>query len=118
MKQHYDFKIEKIKDLSQDEIGREKIQTLTKVDSNKKEQRLNLFKLYLCDTIVLQTMHHYLKEKILKKNNEFEHNFISLSNNKIISLQIFLVKKRNKVLIQNLNYKNEKILIKRNSLNF
>ena len=52
----------------------------------------------------------------LKLINEFEHNFILLSNGRLISSD-FSHEEKNKVLIGNFNYKKEKKLDKKNPLN-
>ncbi len=123
MKQFYDFKIEKIKDLSQEEVNlRRKNLDLfyqrgfpNKKDEDWKFSDLNSILSKNFKNII---NNDYLpKEKNLKLINEFEHNFISLFDGRLVSSD-FSHEEINKISIQNYNYKNEKYFDKINSLNF
>jgi Fe-S cluster assembly protein SufD len=123
MKQYYDFKVEKIKELSQNEINfRKKNLELfyesgfpNKKDEDWKFSDLNYILSNNFDNIV---NNDYLsKEENLKLINDFEHNYISLSNGRLVSSD-FSHEEKNKISIENFNYKDEKNLDKKNSLNF
>ena len=57
------------------------------------------------------------RETEFKIIDEFEHNFISLFNGKLISKD-FSYEEKNKILIDNFNYKNDLVLDSKNSLYF
>ena len=123
MKKYYDFKIEKIKDLSSDEIGfRKKNLDLfyqtgfpNKKDEDWKFSDLNSI---LSNNFKNIVNNDFLpKEQNFKLIDEFEHNFISLLNGRLISSD-FSHEEKNKVSIENFNYKKEKNLDIKNSLNF
>tara|TARA_B100001057_G_scaffold500483_1_gene615817 strand:+ start:4499 stop:5743 length:1245 start_codon:yes stop_codon:yes gene_type:complete len=123
MKQYYDFKIEKIKDLSQDEINLRKknlelfyqIGFPNKKDEDWKFSDLNSI---LSNNFKKIVNNDYIpKEQNLKFIGEFEHNFISLFNGRLISSD-FPFEEKKKISLQKFNYKNEKNLDKKNSLNF
>ena len=91
MKQYYDFKIEKIKDLSPEEINTRKKNLELFFQSgfpNKKEEDWKFSDL---DSILSNNFKNiankdfFTKEKKFKIIDEFEHNFISLLNGKLIS---------------------------------
>jgi len=123
MKQFYDFRIEKIKGLSSEEkIVRKKNLELfylngfpSKKDEDWKFTDLNSIlsqnftKITNTDLITEERRH--------KSINEFEHNFISLMNGKLIS-KSFDHEEKDKISISNFNYKNEIILHSKNTLNF
>ena len=123
MKQNYDFKIDKIKDLSSEEINLRKKNLELFYQTgfpNKKDEdwkfsdlnsilRNNFNKIVNNDFLPSQT-----EFKII---SEFEHNFISLFNGKLISKD-FSYEEKNKILIENFNYKNELSLDVKNSLYF
>ena len=123
MQQFYDFRIEKIKDLSSEEkIVRQKNLDLfnlngfpSKRDEDWKFTDLNSIlgqnftKIANTDLVT--------EERPYKLINEFEHNFISLMNGKLIS-KSFDHEEKDKILISNFNYKNEIILHSKNTLNF
>ena len=123
MKQYYDFKIEKIKDLSSDEIDlRKKNLDLfyqtgfpNKKDEDWKFSDLNSILSKNFNNIVNDDF--LTKEKNFKLIEEFEHNFILLCNGRLISSD-FSHEEINKISIENFNYKKEKNLDKKNSLNF
>ena len=123
MKQYYDFKIEKIKDLSSDEIDlRKKNLDLfyqtgfpNKKDEDWKFSDLNSI---LSNNFKKIVNNDFLpKEKNFKLIDEFEHNFISLFNGRFVSAD-FSHEEKNKISIENFNYKKEKKLDKKNSMNF
>ena len=123
MQQFYDFRIEKIKGLSSEEkIVRKKNLELfylngfpSKKDEDWKFTDLNSIlgqnftKIANTDLIT--------EERPYKSINEFEHNFISLMNGKLIS-KSFDHEEKDKIFISNFNYKNEIILHSKNTLNF
>ena len=123
MQQFYDFRIEKIKGLSSEEkIVRKKNLELfylngfpSKKDEDWKFTDLNSIlsqnftKIANTDLITEERRH--------KSINDFEHNFISLMNGKLIS-KSFDHEEKDKIFISNFNYKNEIILHSKNTLNF
>ena len=123
MKQFYDFKIEKIKDLSQEEVNlrRKNLDLFNQRGfPNKKDEDWKFSDLssILSKNFKNIINNDYLpKEKNLKLINEFEHNFISLFDGRLVSSD-FSHEEINKISIQNYNYKNEKNFDKKNSLNF
>ena len=123
MKQNYDFKIDKIKDLSSEEISlRKKNLDLfyqtgfpNKKDEDWKFSDLNSI---LSNNFNKIANNDFLpREKEFKIINEFEHNFISLFNGKLISKD-FSYEEKNKILINNFNYKDNLVLDSKNSLYF
>ena len=123
MKQNYDFKIDKIKDLSSEEISlRKKNLDLfyqtgfpNKKDEDWKFSDLNSI---LSNNFNKIANNDFLpRETKFKIIDEFEHNFISLFNGKLISKD-FSYEEKNKILINNFNYKNDLALDSKNSLYF
>ena len=123
MKQNYDFKIDNIKDLSPEEINlRKKNLDLfyqtgfpNKKDEDWKFSDLNSI---LSNNFNKIANNDFLpRETEFKIIDEFEHNFISLFNGKLISKD-FSYEEKNKILIDNFNYKNDLALDNKNSLNF
>ena len=123
MKQNYDFKIDKIKDLSSEEISlRKKNLDLfyqtgfpNKKDEDWKFSDLNSI---LSNNFNKIANNDFLpSETEFKIIDEFEHNFISLFNGKLISKD-FSYEEKSKILIDNFNYKNDLVLDSKNSLNF
>ena len=123
MKQNYDFKIDNIKDLSPEEINlRKKNLDLfyqtgfpNKKDEDWKFSDLNLI---LSNNFNKIANNDFLpRETEFKIIDEFEHNFISLFNGKLISKD-FSYEEKNKILIDNFNYKNDLVLDNKNSLYF
>ena len=113
MKENYDFKIDKIKDLSQEEINLRKNLELfyqagfpNKKDEDWKFSDLNSIMSNNFNKIVNDDF--LLKRQNLKIIDEFEHNYISLLNGKLISKD-FSYEEKNKILIDNYNHKNELI---------
>ena len=121
MKQYYDFKIEKIKDLSPEEIILRKknlelfyqIGFPNKNDEDWKFSDLSSILNKNFNNIVNNDF--FPKEKGFKIIDEFEHNYISLFNGKLISTN-FSYEEKNKILIDNFDYKNELSLENKNSL--
>ena len=121
MKQYYDFKIEKIEDLSPEEKNSriKNLELFYKTGfPNKKNEDWKFSDL----NSILSNNFNYIvnndfspKEKNFKKIDKFEHNYISLLNGKLISKD-FSYEEKNKILIDNFNYKNKVILDKKNSL--
>ena len=123
MKQNYDFKIDKIKDLTSEEISLRKknldlfyqIGFPTKKDEDWKFSDLNSI---LSNNFNKIANNDFLpREKEFKIIDEFEHNFISLFNGKLISKD-FSYEEKNKILINNFNYKDNLVLDSKNSLYF
>ena len=123
MKQNYDFKIDKIKDLTSEEISlRKKNLDLfyqtgfpNKKDEDWKFSDLNSI---LSNNFNKIANNDFLpREKEFKIIDEFEHNFISLFNGKLISKD-FSYEEKNKILINNFNYKDDLALDSKNSLYF
>ncbi len=121
MKQNYDFKIDKIKDLTSEEISlRKKNLDLfyqtgfpNKKDEDWKFSDLNSI---LSNNFNKIANNDFLpREKEFKIIDEFEHNFISLFNGKLISKD-FPYEEKNKILINNFNYKDGLALDSKNSL--
>ncbi len=123
MKQNYDFKIEKIKDLSPDEIiSRKKNLELFYQNGfpNKKNEdwKFSDLNLILSNNFNNIANNNFLPiEKEYEKIDEFEHNFISLFNGKLMSID-FSYEEKSKILIDNFDYKNEIPLDNKNSLYF
>ena len=123
MKQNYDFKIDKIKDLSSEEISlRKKNLDLfyqtgfpNKKDEDWKFSDLNSILRNNFNKIVNNDF--LPREKEFKIIDQFEHNFISLFNGKLISKD-FSYEEKNKILINNFNYKDNLVLDSKNSLYF
>ena len=123
MQQFYDFRIEKIKGLSSEEktVRKKNLELFylngfpSKKDEDWKFTDLNSIlsqnftKIANTDLITEERRH--------KSINEFEHNFISLMNGKLIS-KSFDHEEKDKIFISNFNYKNEIILHSKNTLNF
>ncbi len=123
MKQNYDFKIDKIKDLTSEEISlRKKNLDLfyqtgfpNKKDEDWKFSDLNSI---LSNNFNKIANNDFLpREKEFKIIDEFEHNFISLFNGKLISKD-FSYEEKNKILIKNFDYKDNLVLDSKNSLYF
>jgi Fe-S cluster assembly protein SufD len=123
MQQFYNFKIEKIKNLSPEEkILREKNLKLFYLNGfpSKKDEDWKFTDL---KSILGQNFTNIVntdlipQERPYKPINEFEHNFISLVNGKLISKN-FDHEEKEKIFISNFDYKNEIISHKKNTLNF
>ena len=123
MKQNYDFKIAKIEGLSPAEVDLRKKNLELFYQTgfpNKKEEDWKFSDL---NSIISKNFTNITnnsslpKEKSFKLIDEFEHNYIFLLNGKLISSD-FSYEEKNKISIENFNYKKEKNLDKKNSLNF
>ena len=123
MKQNYDFKIDKIKDLSSEEISlRKKNLDLfyqTGFPNKKNEDwKFSDLNSILSNNFNKIANNDFLpREKEFKIIDQFEHNFISLFNGKLISKD-FSYEEKNKILINNFNYKDDLVLDSKNSLYF
>ena len=123
MKQNYDFKIDKIKNLSSEEISLRKknlklfFQTgfPDKKDEDWKFSDLNLILGKNFNKIVNNDFSP--EDTEFKIIEEFEHNSISLLNGKLISKD-FSYEEKNKISIENFNYKDNLSLDINNSLYF
>ena len=123
MQQFYDFKVEKIKNLSSEEkkLRKKNLELFylngfpSKKDEDWKFTDLNSI-LGQNFTKIVNT-DYISKERPHKSINEFEHNFISLMDGKLIS-KSFDHEEKDKVFISNFDYKNEIILHNKNALNF
>jgi len=123
MQQFYDFKIEKIKNLSPEEkkLRKKNLELfyLNGFPSKKDED----WKFTDLNSILSQNFSNIVntdlipEEKTYKPIIEFEHNFIYLVNGKLIS-KSFDHEEKDKIFISNFNYKNEIILHSKNTLNF
>ena len=123
MNQNYDFNIDKIKDLSQEEINLRKknLELFYKTGfPNKKDEDWKFTDL---NSIIRNNFNKIVNNDFLpgetefKTIEEFEHNYISLLNGKLISKD-FSYEEKNKVLIDNYNFKNKLFLDSKNSLYF
>ena len=123
MKQFYNFKIEKIKNLSQEDknLRKKNLELFNQIGfPNKKDEDwkftdLNLILSKNFSNIVNKEFP--LEEKKLEFVSEFEHNYISLFNGKLVSKN-FTYEEKNKILIKDYNDKDEINSDKKNSLNF
>jgi len=123
MQQFYDFRIEKIKGLSSEEkTVRKKNLELFYLDGfpSKKDEDWKFTDLNFIlskNFTKIDNTDLITEERSYKSINEFEHNFISLMNGKLIS-KSFDHEEKDKIFIGNFNYKNEIILHSKNTLNF
>ena len=91
MKQYYDFKIEKIKDLSSDEIKLRKKNLDLFYQTGFPNKKDEDWKFSDLNSILIKNFNNITnndclpKEKNLKLIEEFEHNFISLYNGRLMS---------------------------------
>ena len=121
MKQYYDFKIEKIKDLSPEEIHLRKknLELFYQIgfpNKNDEDWKFSDLNSILSKNFNNIANNNFLpKEKNIKIIEEFEHNYISLFDGKIVSKD-FSYEEKNKVLIDNFNYKDELIFDNKNPL--
>ena len=123
MKENYDFKIDNIKDLSQEEINLRKknLELFCQAGfPNKKDEDWKFSDL---NSIISNNFNKIVNDDFLpgetdfENIKEFEHNYISLLNGKLISKD-FSYEEKNKILIDNYNHKNELTLDIKNSLYF
>ncbi len=121
MKQNYDFKIEKIKDLSSEEMDLRKKNLALFYQTGFPNKKDEDWKFSDLSSILNKNFNNIVnndffpKEKGFKIIDEFEHNYISLFNGKLISTN-FSYEEKNKILIDNFDYKNELSLENKNSL--
>ena len=123
MKENYDFKIDKIKDLSQEEINLRKKNLELFYQAGFPNKKDEDWKFSDLNSIVSNNFNKIVNDDFLpgdtefKNIEEFEHNYISLLNGKLISKD-FSYEEKNKILIDNYNYNNELSLDSKNSLYF
>ena len=123
MQQFCNFKIEKIKNLSSEEkkLRKKNLELfyLNGFPSKKDED----WKFTDLNSILGQNFSNIVntdlipEERAYKPITEFEHNFIYLVNGKLIS-KSFNHEEKDKIFINNFDYKNEIILNRENTLNF
>ena len=123
MKQNYDFKIDKIKDLSEEEIDLRKKNLELFYQTGFPNKKDEDWKFSDLNSIIRNNFNKIVNNDFLpgktefKIIEEFEHNYISLLNGKLISKD-FSYEEKNKISIDNYNYKNELFLDSKNSLYF
>ena len=123
MKQFYNFEIDKIKNLSTEDKNKRKkdldlfnkIGFPSKKDEDWKFTDLNSILSKNFTNIVNEELSNV--EKKLNFIGEFEHNYISLFNGKLVSNN-FSYEEEDKISLKNYNFKDEINLDKKNSLNF
>jgi len=123
MKQFYNFEIDKIKNLSTEDKNKRKenLDLFNKIGfPNKKDEDwkftdLNSILSKNFTNIVNKELSNV--EKKLNFIGEFEHNYISLFNGKLVSNN-FSYEEEEKISLKNYNFKDEINLDKKNSLNF
>ncbi len=123
MKQFYNFEIDKIKNLSTEDKNKRKknLDLFNKIGfPNKKDEDwkftdLNSILSKNFTNIVNKELSNV--EKKLNFIGEFEHNYISLFNGKLVSNN-FSYEEEDKISLKNYNFKDEINLDKKNSLNF
>jgi Fe-S cluster assembly protein SufD len=123
MQQFYDFKVEKIKNLSSEEKKlRKKNLELFYINGfpSKKDEDWKFTDL---NSILGQNFSNIVNTDLIPEERpykpilEFEHNFIYLVNGKLIS-KSFDYEEKDNIFISNFDYKNEIILNRENTLNF
>ena len=123
MKQNCDFKIDKIKDLSSEEISLRKKNLDLFYQNGFPNKKNEDWKFSDLNSILSKNFNKIANNDFLPKETEFkiieefEHNFISLFNGKLISKD-FSYEEKNKILIDNFNIKNDLSLDSKNSLYF
>jgi len=123
MKQNCDFKIDKIKDLSQEEIILRKKNLELFYQTGFPDKKDEDWKFSDLNSIISNNFNKIVNNDFLPGEaefeiiEEFEHNYILLLNGKLISKD-FSYEEKNKILIDNYNYKNELSLDSKNSLYF
>ena len=123
MKQNCDFKIDKIKDLSQEEIILRKKNLELFYQTGFPDKKDEDWKFSDLNSIISNNFNKIVNNDFLPGETEFEiieefeHNYILLLNGKLISKD-FSYEEKNKILIDNYNYKNELSLDSKNSLYF
>ena len=123
MKQNYDFKIDKIKDLSLEEISLRKKNLELFYQTGFPNKKDEDWKFSDLNSILSNNFNKIVNNDFLPRETEFkiieefEHNFISLLNGKLISKN-FSYEDENKITIGDFNYKEEQSLDIKNSLYF
>ncbi len=121
MKQNYNFKIEKIKDLSPEEINLRKKNLELFYQTGFPNKKDEDWKFSDLNSILNNNFNKIVNNDSLPKENEFkiidafDHNFISLLDGKLISTD-FSYEEKNKILIDDFDYKKEISLNNKNSL--
>jgi len=123
MKQYYNFQIEKIKNLSPEEINfrKKNLELFNEIGfPNKKDEDWKFSDL---NSILSKNFNNIVNNDFLPKEvnfkliEQFEHNFIALCNGTLVSSD-FSHEEKNKIFVEDFNRKKEKNLDKKNSLNF
>ncbi len=123
MKQFYNFEIDKIKNLSTEDKNKRKkdLYLFNKIGfPNKKDEDWKFTDL---NSILSKNFTNIVNKELSneeKKPNfieEFQHNYISLFNGKLVSNN-FSYEEEDKILLKDYNFKDEINLDKKNSLNF
>ena len=123
MKQNYDFKIDKIKNLSSEEISVRKKNLKLFYQTGFPNKKDEDWKFSDLNSIISNNFNNIVNNDFLpgetkfKIIDEFEHNFVSLFNGQLISKD-FSYEEKNKILIDNYDYKSELFLDNKNSLYF
>ncbi len=123
MKQFYNFKIEKIKDLSTEEMNLRKKNLELFYQTGFPNKKDEDWKFSDLNSIIGNNFKNISNNDILPKEKKFEiidifeHNYISLLNGKIISTD-FSYEDKSKIKIDDYSFKNEKNLGNKNSLYF
>ena len=110
MKQNYDFKIDKIKDLSLEEISLRKKNLELFYQTGFPNKKDEDWKFSDLNSILSNNFNKIVNNDFLPRETEFkiieefEHNFISLLNGKLISKN-FSYEDENKITICDFNYK-------------
>ena len=123
MKQFYNFKIEKIKDLSTEEMNLRKKNLELFYQTGFPNKKDEDWKFSDLNSILGNNFKNISNNDILPKEKKFEiidifeHNYISLLNGKIISTD-FSYEDKSKIKIDDYSFKNEKNLGNKNSLYF
>ena len=123
MKQNYDFKIDKINDLSPEEVSLRKKNLDLFYQTGFPNKKNEDWKFSDLNSILNNNFNKIVNNDFLpietefKIIDEFKHNFISLLNGKLISND-FSFEEKNKISIDNFTYKNELSLGSKNSLYF
>ena len=123
MKQNYDFKIDKIKDLTPEEISLRKKNLDLFYQTGFPNKKDEDWKFSDLNSILSNNFNKIINNVFLPSETEFkiiddfEHNFISLLNGKLISKD-FSYEEKDKISIDNFNHKNELSFDSKNSLYF
>jgi len=119
MQQFYNFKIKNINNLTSEEINLRKKSLELFYQNGFPSKKEEDWKFTDLNSILSQNFTNIInadlipEEKQFKLINEFEHNFISLLNGKLIS-KSFIHEEKNKIFIKNFDYKNKINLNKEN----